>query len=207
MTSTSKPGSRRSGAPDDAFERHHLELFDTAEELAVDISRVLGIALDQGHGVMSIATAQHQHLIDQQLELRGISLAAARIHGQYTVVDAGALLSRVLVKGEPDAEVFGNVMESLLEPLFARFHRVVIYGELVAVLWDQGASHAAVSLEKLLTRFLKPRPVILHCGYPHGADLDPDRVDHFREICSEHCRALQEGDLRKPSGKNFTPKA
>ena len=169
---------------------HDMLLFDGTETLASAVSRVLCIALDQGHAAISIATREHQKVIDEQLGWRGIDVMRARQSGQYRSFDAMQTLAEISADGVPSIERFENVVGAVLQPVLRTFARVCIFGEMVALLWDAGQREAAVRLEKMWNDLVMAKPVVLHCAYPHSAAGDPVLAHAFNKICIEHCEVL-----------------
>jgi len=169
---------------------HDMLLFDGTETLASAVSRVLCIALDQGHGAISIATREHQKVIDEQLGWRGIDVARARQSGQYQSFDAETTLGEISTDGVPDIKRFEQVVDAVLQPALKTFARICIFGEMVALLWDAGQRDAAVCLEKMWNDLVVAKPVVLHCAYPHSAASDPALAHAFNKICIEHCEVL-----------------
>ena len=65
-----------------------------------------------------------------------------------------------------------------------------IYGEMVAVLWDQGNVAAAIELERLWNELADSNPFSLFCAYPIRAfDLDAG-AERFRKICAQHSAVI-----------------
>lgn len=169
---------------------HDMLLFDGNETLASGVSRMLCIALDQGHAAVSIATLEHQRFIDEQLHRRGIDVARARQSGQYRSFDAAQMLVEVSVNGVPDAGQFEKVVGAVLQPALKTYARVCLFGEMVALLWDAGQRDSAIRLEKLWNDLVKAKPVVLHCAYPQSAASDPALAHAFNKVCIEHCEIL-----------------
>ena len=176
---------------------HDMLLFDGTETLAGAVSRVLCIALDQGHAAISIATREHQDVIDEQLSLRGIDVARTLQSGQYRKFDALETLAKISVDGELDGGRFDELVGAVLQPALKTYARVCLFGEMVALLWDAGQRDAAVRLEKMWNDVVRAKPVVLHCAYPQSAATDPDLAHAFNKICIEHCEILA-ADGAKP---------
>lgn len=175
-----------------------MRLFDHDDGLAVEISRVLCIAIDLGHGAISVATSAHQQAIDQHLENRGIDVIAARARGQYTSFDAAETLALISNDGVPDEQRFASVLRSIVESMTLRHVRVSIFGEMVALLWAEGQYAAAVQVEKWWNELISARPVLLYCAYPNEAAMDPAQAVAFRDVCVEHCKILESNGVDLP---------
>jgi MEDS: MEthanogen/methylotroph, DcmR Sensory domain len=181
---------KKNGAEGAGAYAHTVQLYESDGCLATEISRVLCIAIDQAHGAIAIATPEHQRMIDQHLEKRGINVSEVRARGQYLAFDAAEVLSRFTVDGWPDRGRFGEVLDSIVKPMCSRFSRVSIFGEMVAILWASGKHDAAIRLEQFWNEIIEVHPVVLYCGYPHAASTDAAHVAAFRQVCLEHCKML-----------------
>ncbi len=170
---------------------HVVQFYDTEGTLISQVGRAMCIALDQGAAVVCIATVPHRQRLERHLTVRGIDVAEARDANQFICLDAHATLSRVAKNGVPDGARFVEVVGALVDQAAARFPRVWIFGEVVALMCTNGHHLGAVELERLWTSFMDLRPtVILHCAYPTDAFKSADDRQAFAEICNEHCRVL-----------------
>ena len=190
MTVTRKPTNLNGTRVIGNGSTHDMLLFDGTESLASAVSRVLCIALDQGHAAISIATREHQKVIDQQLSRRGIDVARVRQSGQYRSFDAVETLAEISLHGVPDTKRFEQLVGAVLQPALKTFARVCVFGEMVRLLWDAGRREDAVRLEKLWSDLVTAKPVVLHCAYPGSAATDPEHARAFNKICIEHHEVL-----------------
>ena len=83
-------------------------------------------------------------------------------------MDAQETLSKFMVKGLPDEELFTQVVTGLLERARNGGRRVRAFGEMVAVLWSQGHNGATVRLEHLWHKFCQTEAFSLFCAYPRS---------------------------------------
>jgi hypothetical protein len=170
---------------------HVVQFYDTESILISEVGRAMGIALDQGAAVVCIATDAHRELLERHLMDRGIDVSAARTASQFVCLDAPATLPAIVKNGVPDVIRFAEVVGAVIDQAAARFPRVWIFGELVALMCADGHHAGAVELEKLWTSFTASRPqVLLHCAYPTSAFRLVDDMQAFVDICEEHCRVL-----------------
>ena len=117
-----------SSAGPPASATHDVILFDHGDTLASAVGRVLGSAIEQGHGALAIFTREHLRSIDSQFELRGIDVAAARARRQYLSFDAAETLAAFSRDGAIDEEHFRHMASTLLDDIFARYSRVSASG-------------------------------------------------------------------------------
>lgn len=105
----------------------------------------------------------------------GIELAEGRRCGRYIALDVSAALATFMVDGMPDAARFRTTIGQLVSRAAENEHNVRIYGEVVAVLWDEGNVTAAIALEDLWNDLSSRYPFSLFCAYPMRVQ---DRREH-----------------------------
>lgn len=90
----------------------------------------------------------------------------------------------------PDAARFRATMGELISLAAQGGRGVCIYGEMVAVLWDQGNIAAAIALERLWNDLAATHAFSLLCAYPIRAfDTDAGSAQ-FQQVCGQHSRVL-----------------
>ena len=112
-------------------------------------------------------------------------LAARGLEQAIDPHDADEALEVFLRGGMPQAPLFTAMVN---ETLAQQGHGSVrLYGEMVAVLWRDGAITAALELERLWNAYLAAHPLPLLCAYP-AADLagHPDQG----RICRTHAHVF-----------------
>ena len=65
-----------------------------------------------------------------------------------------------------------------------------IYGEMVAVLWDQGNVAAAIELERLWNDLAIRHPFSLLCAYPTSAFHTDAGAEQFLQVCAQHSAVI-----------------
>jgi len=146
--------------------------------------------LKAGEAVIIIASAAHRHSLEFRLRAQGVNLAAAVMEGQYFAFDAEQSLSKFMVEGWPDENLFNHFVNSLLARARGKNdRRVRAFGEMVAVLWAEGHNGATVRLEHLWHQFCGKAAFSLFCAYPRtGFTQDADAS--IRAICAEHSKVI-----------------
>jgi hypothetical protein len=140
--------------------------------LIAEIGGAMCTTLVEGNAVVCIATGTHRRLLERQLSLRGIDVVAALHSEQFVSLNALEVLSKVIIGGLPDVNRFAEVVGSLVDRTVARYPRVLIFGELVALMRADGQLASAIELENLWGSFTAARPSVLrHCEYPALASL------------------------------------
>lgn len=153
------------------------------------LSGFIGDGLRQGDVAVVIATAAHQTSLALHLRKAGIDLDAALADGSFIPLDAATTLSRFMVNGWPDGNLFRGVVDEIIGNARNNGRRVRAFGEMVALLWAQGHQGATVQLEHLWNDVCDSEGLALFCAYPRiGATRDLG--DSLAEVCALHSRVL-----------------
>jgi len=168
---------------------HFVQFYERDSALVDKVCDLFGAALAEGASAIVIATPEHVAAFEQRWASRGIDLAAARKSGHYMTRDAAGTLASLLSDGWPDARRFKEVIEPLVASAAKRHARVVIFGEMVALLWAGAHYAAAVRLERLWNELAEKYRFLLCCAYPIDA-IAGGPAEALREVCAEHARAL-----------------
>jgi PAS domain-containing protein len=168
---------------------HAVQFYETDSSLVEAVVLHVSSALECGDVAIVVATPAHCAAFKNELRARGIDVDTAIKRGHYIELDAAETLDKLLVDGWPNEQRFEEIIGGLISgagAMVGHGHRVVVYGEMVALLWDQGKQDATVHLEKLWNELSGKHSFFLLCGYPIGAF---DRLEHrraFFNICGEH---------------------
>jgi len=132
-----------------------------------------------------IATPQHRRLITERLTRAGIDVQAEWARGSFVALDAHETVEGFVVAGWPDPAAFWQTMSPVLKRARARPGPVRIFGEMVALLWDDGHRGAAVDLEALWNELARQYSFSLLCAYPVDAEAD-EHADELAQILAAH---------------------
>jgi hypothetical protein len=149
-------------------EEHVVQLYGSDDRLLTqNVGRFLSEGLKRGDGLLVIATSEHRSTLARQLrEESGYSRAV--LEGRLVFLDAGTTLTRFMVGGSPNGELFDTAVGEALNGVRSRavHSGIRAYGEMVGLLWKGGDYAAAVQLEQLWNDLLKLSDVSLFCAYP-----------------------------------------
>jgi PAS domain S-box-containing protein len=163
---------------------HFAHLYEGDDALVDAVTEYVGGALASGASAIVLATAGHRSAFEARWRAAGLDLAIISAGGRYRALDAHEVLARILVDGRPDRERFFAVCEPLVADAGRQGTRLVVFGELVGVLWRDGAHEAALRIETFWNELARAHPFSLCCGYPACAVDDAGTA--FRRICAEH---------------------
>jgi len=164
--------------------RHVVQFYGRDDELADRVTDYLLGALDGGGVAIVIATPEHRREFETRLGHAGVDLAAARDDGSYLALDAGQTLRQLMVADKLDSAAFDWVIGDVIRRAGAGGRPVRTFGEMVALLWDDGLVNEAVQLETLWEELGGRHPFSLFCGY--RADSMARDIDAYAEVCRLH---------------------
>ena len=164
--------------------RHVVQFYGRDEELTEAVTDYLLGALASGGVAIVIATPEHRHEFETRLAQAGVDLAAARDDGSYLARDAAQMLSELMAAGKLDGAAFDRVIGTVIAAAGAGGRPVRAFGEMVALLWDDGLVSAAVRLEAMWEELGGKHPFSLFCGY--RTDAVTRDMDAFAEVCRLH---------------------
>jgi signal transduction histidine kinase len=180
--------------PVDHDHRGHSVQFYAEDSFLMDgVTRLVGTALGAGDAAIVIATKSHREGLEARLQARGLNTHSAMQQGRYFVADAAETLNKFMVEGFPDAARFRETIGDLVIRARAATEpglRVVAFGEMVALLWEEGKYDAAIRLEQLWNELGHEHAFYLHCAYRIKDFAQENDGVRFLEICSEHAEVF-----------------
>ncbi len=169
---------------------HVVQFYGHDDELVDAVSGYLSAAIGAQEVAIVVATEEHRRAFDVAMAVSGVDLVAARTSGSYIVADAAETVSRFVIEGQVDRDLFGSVVGQLMRTASAAGRPVRVYGEMVALLWDDGRINAAVDLEALWNELGSVLPFSLYCAYPtHSVTGAAHRAD-LEAICHLHAHVV-----------------
>jgi hypothetical protein len=170
--------------------RHSVHFYDRPSSLIDRVCEYVRDGFRGGDAAIIICTPEHLHSVDACLETRGFDVAALRESGQYVTLDAAQTLASFMVAGRPDRRRFSDVVGGQLLRTHATYPRVRAFGEMVALLWAQGQSRAALELEDLWNELLGHHPFSLMCAYSLDVLGKPANLQTVVDIAKLHGKVL-----------------
>jgi PAS domain S-box-containing protein len=179
----------------DGQDRTHFVQFYSDDKFLLDtLSRFMGSAIGAGDVGVVIATEEHRRELASRLSARGLDLERAVEQGRYVALDAAETLDRCMVDGLPDetrfVDVIGGVINRAETAARREGGRPALFGEMVALLWSQGNTGAAIELERLWNRMSQSHSFSLMCAYPLSDFARGQDPAEFERICAEHAVVL-----------------
>lgn len=177
---------------------HVVKIYDDDHDLVRGVGEFLAEGIVAGDAVIVVATPVHRDAFSRALAGSAADLVAPTAEGRYLAVDAAGLLAQFMVDGVPDPTRFRAVVGGLIERFGKR--RVHIFGEMVAVLWDEGNVTAAIALEGLWNDLALSHNFSLYCAYAMTT-FEASDLASVREVCDHH------SDIVSPASYTQRPQA
>ncbi|HKP54201.1 MAG TPA: ATP-binding protein [Chloroflexia bacterium] len=179
---------------DSAAHAHTVQFYGDDAFLLDELSRFIGSALEAGDASIVIATKEHRDELAMRLKARGLDIAHIVREGRYVSLDAAETLSKFMVEGWPDearfTELIGGTIAGATLAARGDYPRVAAFGEMVALLWAEGKSKAAIRLEELWNGLAQTHAFNLRCAYPTSFFGRSEDSICIEEICATHSHVL-----------------
>jgi DcmR-like sensory protein len=173
-------------------EEHIVQLYgDDEGVLARNVSRYLCEGLARGAGLIVIASRNHACAFTSQMGSDGADPIGAIRDGRFLILDAAETLHRFMINDTPDWDRFESVIGGAIAGLQAHTSspNIRAYGEMVALLWQDGKRDAALRLEEFWNRLLARSRVALFCSYPIDLFGTADGVG-VEDVISAHTHVV-----------------
>jgi hypothetical protein len=168
---------------------HAVRFYENQESLCKIVTEFLGEGLVIGQPALIIGTASHREGIVHEFRARHFDVERMQASGDLLLLDARETMTKFMVDGVPDADLFKAVATAAIERLCRGRSDCTIraYGEMVDLLWKDGQSVAAVQLEMLWNRLAMSHDFSLLCGYAMGSFYKDASVN---DICQQHTHVI-----------------
>lgn len=124
--------------------------------------------LRKGDAVILVTTKARRELIEDRLTEESFDVKELQTIGQLAFIDAGSMLSEIVVDGSPDAAKFKRAVERVIDRAASGDHaqrNVRIFGEMVSLLYGVNKIPAAEKLEEFWNQLVASRSISLFCAY------------------------------------------
>jgi hypothetical protein len=164
--------------------KHGVYFYEDDTFLIDNVADFAKEGLERQETVIIVATDQHRGDLKTKLteNLIGLWAPAPR---NYVTLDASTTLGLFMRNGWPDEGLFLKVIGQIIQSA-GRDKPVRIYGEMVAVLWAEGNTLAAIHLERLWNKLANQQDFTLLCGYSACSFQGPEMDFAFEDVCSYH---------------------
>jgi len=185
--------------------RHFVRFYEEEDFFLTEVAEFIDGSLAVGGVGIVIATEEHLAQLEQRLRYASAIGVTDRPSGRLVALNAAETLARFMVDGRPDAERFDRVVGSVVEAACAGGAPVHAFGEMVALLCEDGLFDAALELEELWNEMGSRHRFELFCGYPSRVFASSDHVQAFEQVCRAHshvCPSERLGRSQDPAELN-----
>jgi MEDS: MEthanogen/methylotroph, DcmR Sensory domain/Histidine kinase-like ATPase domain len=165
---------------------HVVQFYVSEADLVERAGSRLADAVRSGSTAIVIATPEHRRALADWMLASGVDLQAAEDAGAYLALDARATMQRLLIDDQPDPARFDAEIGGLVRSAAAAGRPVVAYGEMVALLWEDGFLGAAIELESLWNALADRVAFSLFCSYPSTSVTGEDQAELLHQVCCLH---------------------
>ena len=170
---------------------HLVQWYDNDGILIQAVGGFLSAAVRQdGGAAILIATKAHTAAIEQWLEADGLGVRALERSGRFVSLDARTTLDRLMVDGAPDRGRFREVIGVPLSRAATSWNVLHAFGEMVALLVEDGNVDGAIALENLWNELHLKNSFSLLCGYPNRNLACGDDAELFARVCTAHSTVI-----------------
>jgi DNA-binding NarL/FixJ family response regulator len=170
--------------------RHEVVFYSDDAVLLDGFARFIADALKADNAAIVVATKSHRDSLLQRLKARGVDTDGVLQQGTYVPLDAAEALSKVMADGLLDSvRYFGSIVgaiEAAAKATKSQQPRVVVCGEVAALLQAEGKADAAIWIERGCNDLIKTHEIDILCAYPLTTFRDENDKDVFQSICAEH---------------------
>jgi hypothetical protein len=177
---------------------HLVQFYEHDAELIGSIGPYLADGLRGGAATIVIATPAHARGFLERMSGTGVDVAAMVSEGSLLVLDAAQTLAALMVEGAVDPAAFDRVIGDLLRGSAGAGRELRAYGEMVALLWEEGNVSAAIELETLWNGLAAELPFTLVCAYRSTMVDGPDSRLALTEMCALHSDVMHPADGELP---------
>jgi hypothetical protein len=181
---------------------HSVHFYDTNQALIERLCGIVASGFKLGNAVLIVATQDHREQLMDALEQSGIAVEAHIREERFVICDAKEMLSRFMVGRLPDTGLFlasmGKLLADAKKSARGKEQGLVVFGEMVAVLWDEGNKAGALAVERLWNDILNETAFHLHCAYPRALFAEDEAG--MTNICDSHSHVV--GALSRPTRPN-----
>lgn len=167
---------------------HSVFFYDTDAALVERLCGVVSSGFDLGKSAVIVATHDHCQQFIQALKKNGVDADARIRESRLWMRDAGQLLSQFMVGNRPNLALFqasvGQLLKNVKKSAGRNDQNLVVFGEMVAILWNSGNKQGALELECLWNNILGQTAFHLHCAYPRA--LFSNDATGMMNVCESH---------------------
>lgn len=167
---------------------HSVFFYDTDAALVERLHGMVSSGFNLGKSALIVATHEHCQQLSEALKKNGVDADARIREARLWMRDAGEMLSQFMVSDRPNPALFqasvGRLLKDAKNSAGQDDQKLVVFGEMVALLWNGGNKRGALELECLWNNLLSQTAFHLHCAYPRS--LFSKDATGMMNVCESH---------------------
>lgn len=168
---------------------HVCQVYETEPAFLDSLTGFIGHGLWNGEAAVVIATDAHVTGLEARLRQTGLDLAHLRADDRFITLSPEMTLAQFMVDGWPQADRFDATISQVMARARGKGRAVRGFGEMVALLWEQGQFAATVRLEHLWQQLVQRDKLQVLCSYPRRSFARGSATSRF-EIAANHTQAF-----------------
>jgi len=172
---------------------HVVQFYEDDGFLLDSLTEQIFPTLERDGAAIVVASKLHRDGLKHRLKQRGFNVNNAVHEGRFIQLDAADTLERISRNGRVSHSLFREVIGGLVK-LAQRENghtrQVVAFGEMVALLWQDGKREEAVRIEQFWNELVEERPFSLICAYPMTCFTRAEHEAGLHAVCTEHSIVL-----------------
>ena len=168
---------------------HLVQIYESEGHFLNTLEGFAGSGILSGDSVVVIAKQSHLDQLSQRLSKHSFDIENLIADDLYIALEANEILSEFMVNGWPDEKLFNDSISAILRRARKNDRKVRAFGEMVAILWEQGQNGATVRLENLWHNLHSKDKFSIYCAYPKSG-FTRNYEDSISEICKAHSKII-----------------
>jgi anti-sigma regulatory factor (Ser/Thr protein kinase) len=169
-------------------DEHAVHYYEDDDAFVAFVGAHLTAGVEAGEHVIAIASGAHLTQLERLVSAR-LDDSSVGSRGRLVLLEARETLDLFMVDGSPDPFLFRTHVGRLITEAAHDGSPVRAFGEMVALLWDDGNVAGAIELESLWNHLLAHQRFTLLCGYPTTA-LAGVSLRDVQAVCDLHSAVL-----------------
>lgn len=170
--------------------RHFAQFHRDPDTLTQASYVFLESGLRHGNSLLIVAPSQRVEQLFDRLSTGKLHPKSLVDSGQLAVMDSTPIIEQLVSNGHTEWARFRGMLAPVLARLAPRGRGTRIYGEIANVLWEAGATDAAIRLEDLWNALAGAHAFSLFCGYTIDTQCEHAYAAPLEELGRTHSDIL-----------------
>jgi DNA-binding NarL/FixJ family response regulator len=186
--------AQTSNTPSACAPGHVVQFYAHENHLLDNLCALFKKTLIAGESAAAVITKARRMSVEERLIAQDIEIGQARNKGRLAIFDAEETLREFMDANAPNRDRFverlGTIVRRAEAAALVKNRAVVVFGEMVAVLWAQKKYEAAVRLEELWNELKLTHSFYLCCAYPASLFHGQSNEESYATICAKHSNVV-----------------